>query len=730
MKKLLLAIFTAVILIGVLTIGVSAATHVYNDENGNEIYRYEAVSEQVSIVDGGGTVKHNTERLGQKSGGFSKTDANGNALTWYVSSETKDASGNVTYTVKCLPTLQTEGYDSYAATVNANGNLSYVSPVTNKNVVSVNFPNDKNICKVPCIGGYGSRGSSRILFCYFPNTIASVDNGIFQETPVQYIEFADNAPITSLEYKFLHGAYLVEYVVNIPKNVQRLWGQSTNNGASFYLTRSLVSVTFEEGSQLSRVDTNVFLGSSLKYITLPDSVTYVGDYAFGSSGLVNSPFTTNSRCTEMGGRVFDNCKDIENFIVPSGLTKVAIYGSNDYGIFSNAHIRNLSFGTYSTVANFLPSFFGRAQVDNLILPEGPTHIPNYFFISATLTDVKIPESVLTMGERSFQSVTANAIRFGANFKYFVNPGTGHLSFTHQANVKEIYLPASFYAKDPGTEHRVSYAFALEKSGNVKFYYTGSLEELTQAIKNFKETTVGATDNNGKFLNATQVSYKDYLKNPENYTAETNYIFYDYSVCDAFYDGIHENDNNPCIVNCSLCKTYGVAEKNPVHNISTVVKYLNYASAGEKTVGCINEGCLECTTYEVPALIISKGYSQDSTSNAIALGLSFDKAAIAYYEEYIGYEISFGLVASSVQGDNAPLNQDGTAKTGAVKADLTSSDFEFFQLKITNIDDKDKDKGFHCVGYLMFGNEIYYVNGKTTAKAAIVVSYNEYTGKQA
>ena len=729
MKKFLLAVFTAVILLCVFTIGVSAATHVYNDENGNEIYRYEAVSEKITIVDGGGNVTHNTERLGQKSGGFPKTDANGNALTWYVSAETKDSSGNVTYTVKCLPTLQTEGYDSYAATVDANGNLSYKSPVTNKNVVSVNFPNDKNICKVPCIGGYGSRGSSRILFCYFPNTITAVDNGIFQETPVQYIEFADGAPIKSLEYKFVHAAYFVEYVVNIPKAVTRLWGQSTNNGASFYLTRSLVSVTFEEGSQLSRVDTNVFLGSSLKYITLPDSVTYVGDYAFGSSGLINSPFTTKSRCTEMGGRVFDNCKDIENFIVPSGLTKVAIYGSNDYGIFSNAHVRNLSFGTYSAVTTFLPSFFARAQVDNLILPEGPTHIPNYFFTSAVLTDVKLPQSIETMGHRAFLGTTVQIIRFGANFKHFVSDTTDHFSLMHQTrNLEEVYLPASFYEEDPGTVYKVSYAFAAENSGKIKFFYTGTLEDLTLSMKNFKEKTSNYSDANGKFVNAKQVSYKDYLKNPENYQEDVNYIFYDYSVCDAFYDGNHENDNNPCIVNCSKCNTYGVAEKNPVHNIATVIKYLNYAATGEKIVGCTNEGCKECTTTELPALIISKGYSQDSTSNALVLGLSFDEAAIAVYEEYVGAKISFGLVASSVQDDNSPLNADGSAKSGAVKADLTSSDFTFFQLKITNIDNK--DKGFHCAGYLMFGNEIYYVNGKTTAKAAIVVSYNEYTGKQA
>ncbi len=579
---------------------------------------------------------------------------------------------------------------------------------------------------MPCIGGYQTRGSARILFCYFPNTLTSLDNGFFQETPVQYVEFADNTQLTSIEYKFLHGAYLVEYVVNIPKTVQQFLGQSTGNGVPFFLTRSLISVTFEEGSQLSRVGQNAFLGSAIKYITLPDSVTYIGDYAFGSSGLVASPFTVNSRCTEMGGRVFDNCKDIENFIVPSGLTKATIYGSNDYGVFSNAHIRNLTFGTYTKVTEFLPAFFARAQIDNITLPEGPTNIPSYFFASAILTDVKFPESVITADDRVFLSATVQKIRFGANFEYFVNPTTNHISFTHLASgVEEIYLPASFYADYSQDAHRISYAFATENSGDIKFFYTGTLEELEISLTNFKKAT-GYNQMNEKFVNATIKSYKEYSENPDDYQ-NGNYIFYGYSVCDAFYDGNHEEDNNQCVVNCSICNTYGVAEKNPVHNISETIRYANFAACGEKVVGCINEGCKECTIEKLPALVKSKGYSQDSTSSAVVLGLTFDEEAIANYESYIGYKISFGLVASKVQEGNSPLNQDGSAKEGVVKADLTNSEFKIFQLKITNIDDK--DVGLHCVGYLMFGNDIYYINGEETAKTAIIVSYNEYTGKQ-
>ena len=152
----------------------------------------------------------------------------------------------------------------------------------------------------------------------------------------------------------------------------------------------------------------------------------------------------------------------------------------------------------------------------------------------------------------------------------------------------------------------------------------------------------------------------------------------------------------------------------------------YLSVGKHIIGCTNDGCEYGEISELPALVVSKGYSQDSTSNALVLGLSFNKDAIKAYENYLGTEISYGMVASIEQDDLCPLKNNGEAKDGTVKADIKDAKYSILQLKITNIDNK--DKLFHCAGYFIIGNEITYVNGEETASEAIKVSYNNYTGK--
>ena len=170
----------------------------------------------------------------------------------------------------------------------------------------------------------------------------------------------------------------------------------------------------------------------------------------------------------------------------------------------------------------------------------------------------------------------------------------------------------------------------------------------------------------------------------------------------------------------------MAEKNPQHNISVSIVYGAYTAKGQKITGCTNEGCKNNTKEALPELVTSKGYSQDSKSNAIVFGVSFNQAAIKEYESYLGTSFKYGLVAAVVNDDCQPLNNDGTAKNEkTVYVDFTNADFVLFQLKITNIEDK--DALLHCCGYMVMNETVTYINGDTESDKAIKVSYNNYTG---
>lgn len=214
----------------------------------------------------------------------------------------------------------------------------------------------------------------------------------------------------------------------------------------------------------------------------------------------------------------------------------------------------------------------------------------------------------------------------------------------------------------------------------------------------------------------------------NNKSDNNYKYYASvkTYCDFYGEHISYSEINPCVGHCEVCKIYN-ALPNPSHNISEKLSYDNgFINVGKKLVGCTNEGCTHGETTEIPALVTSKGYSQDSTSTAVVLGLTFNKDAIESYEKYLGTEISYGLIASKVQDDLCPLDVSGEAKEGAIKADFTGAKYSIFQLKITNIENK--DALFHCSGYFIVGNDISYINGTTHESTSITVSYNNYTGK--
>ena len=215
----------------------------------------------------------------------------------------------------------------------------------------------------------------------------------------------------------------------------------------------------------------------------------------------------------------------------------------------------------------------------------------------------------------------------------------------------------------------------------------------------------------------------------NNKSDNNYKYYASvkTYCDFYGEHISYSEINLCVGHCEVCEIYN-ALPNPSHNISEKLSYDNgFINVGKKLVGCINEGCTHGETTEIPALVTSKGYSQDTTSVAVVLDLFFDKDAIEAYGNYLGKDIYYGLVASKIQSDLCPLMPNGEAKENSVKADFTGKDYSIFQLKITGIDEK--DEYFHCCGYLIIDEEVSYVNAGEISSTALEVSYNNYTGKK-
>ncbi|MBQ3589094.1 MAG: hypothetical protein II980_01455, partial [Clostridia bacterium] len=82
-KRILLTLIMVITLALVFVISASAATFIYNDAQGNEVYRYETEAETATYVESSSTKTQACEHLKSKSGEFARKDENGVSLTWY-----------------------------------------------------------------------------------------------------------------------------------------------------------------------------------------------------------------------------------------------------------------------------------------------------------------------------------------------------------------------------------------------------------------------------------------------------------------------------------------------------------------------------------------------------------------------------------------------------------------------------------------------------------------------
>lgn len=170
-----------------------------------------------------------------------------------------------------------------------------------------------------------------------------------------------------------------------------LYSKDTTELIAYPTGRTTANIVIPDGVQ--RIRANAFLNcEALKYITLADSVSYIGSFAFsgctelrhivipeGVSSLEESTFagcenlqdaTLPQSLTLIGKNAFSGCKTLFEFVVPEGVMMI------EDGAFQGC--RNLL----------------RISLPNTLIDIGN----NVFADCAALTKLTIPESVKTIGQ--------------------------------------------------------------------------------------------------------------------------------------------------------------------------------------------------------------------------------------------------------------------------------------------------------------------------------------------
>lgn len=199
---------------------------------------------------------------------------------------------------------------------------------------------------------------------------------------------------------------------------------------------------------------------------------------------------------------------------------------------------------------------------------------------------------------------------------------------------------------------------------------------------------------------------------------------------AFEHTYTDDDNCTTALYCDECGEL-LLKAQSTHNYTIPTNYYfvddNINMGGVRTVACSNTECKVETEESFDQFIKALGYSVtefESTQNAtITASFVFNAQDLIDYSDYLseakGKRVKFEygiLIYIDGQVSGAPLSKNGTESNNVVKANLTRvngiNDFS-----VPKIGQKNYDQGICFCAYMIFGSDIYYIQGDNVYTAS-------------
>ena len=221
-------------------------------------------------------------------------------------------------------------------------------------------------------------------------------------------------------------------------------------------------------------------GQLITDLIIPNSVTSIGNYAFGGCSSLTSIEIPNS-VTSIGNSAFSGCTGLTSIEIPNSVTSI--------GDMAFCYCSSL---TSITIPNSVTSigysaFWGCSNLTSIEIPNSVTSIENYaFYNCSSLTSVTIPNSVTSIGNDAFydcSSLTSVTIPNSVT-------SIGDLAFRGCSSLTSVIIPNSVTSighgafEDCSSLTSVTIGNGVTSIGNCAFEDCPELETVTlgKAIK--------------------------------------------------------------------------------------------------------------------------------------------------------------------------------------------------------------------------------------------------------
>ena len=168
-------------------------------------------------------------------------------------------------------------------------------------------------------------------------------------------------------------------------------------------TASMLShITIPEiynGRAVSAIKDHGFEEANLVSISIPSSITSIGNYAFSNCDSL-ATIDIPSSVTSIGDSAFSDCDALRTVTLHEGLLKLGGYA------FSKGHFRAIEIP--STVTKIGTGLFASCSpLIRVTLPEGLTSLPDSTFANCTsISSIAVPSTVTHIGKMAFRGATS------------------------------------------------------------------------------------------------------------------------------------------------------------------------------------------------------------------------------------------------------------------------------------------------------------------------------------
>ncbi len=292
----------------------------------------------------------------------------------------------------------------------------------NDNTYSVSWgtATDSNIIIPAIYDGKPVTSIRRFAFSYgdiesitLPNSITKIGDSAFKECRLKSINIPDS--VISVGDSAFHacssltGVYITDLAAwcNIEYNYEANPLYYANN---LYLNNKLVTeITAEMLQGVTKIKRYAFSGcTSLESITIPDSVTYIGDDAFYYCTKLKS-INMSQNVTYIGGRAFNNCTSLTSITIPNSVTRIGNYAFDKCSSLTGVYITDLAAWCNIEVGSNPLYYAHNLYLDNepvtditAEMLQGVKEIKSGAFSGCTsIASITIPDSVTSIGSSAF-----------------------------------------------------------------------------------------------------------------------------------------------------------------------------------------------------------------------------------------------------------------------------------------------------------------------------------------